>query len=144
MSFDKYRLRGIVESIGPRHETPAGFAWREVVITDGSASYPQHLPIAFQRDRARLPEDFAPGDVVDVEFVLRGRQSGDGRSFAQVVGIRMEGAVLGGSRPPDAAGAGAATAPTTPGAPTVPDAPGAPTVPPDAGGGGAAVEDLPF
>ena len=128
MSFDKYRLRGIVESVGPRNETPGGYVWREVVVTDGSANWPQHLPITFQRERAALLDAVAVGDVVDVEFTPRGRVSGEGRTFAQVVGLAIAPAQFGGVTPPASPPpAGSAPPPTPP-----PGSPGAPA------------EDLPF
>jgi len=121
-------LRGLVYEVGGRHESPGGYVWRELVITDGDPRWPQYVPISFGRERADLLDGVRAGELVDVDFAIRGRMSAEGRAFAQLAGL----AVAEASLAPPGAGEGAPAAPPTPAAAP----PGAPPT--------GATEDLPF
>ena len=50
------------------------FKKREFVLTDNSGQYPQTLQFQASQDRCDLLDNFAPGDIVEVHFNLRGRE----------------------------------------------------------------------
>lgn len=133
MSFPKFSMRGIVYEVGRRNVSAGGYAWRELVITDGDPRWPQYLPVSFGRERADLLDAVRVGELVDVEFALRGRLSAEGRAYAQLAGLAVAEANL---APP---GAGEVV-PATPSAPSPGPTPAA--APP--GSPGTPAEDLPF
>ena len=129
MSFPKMQMRGLVYEVGPRNTSSGGYVWRELVITDGDPRWPQYVPISFGRERADLLDAVRVGELVDVEFAIRGRLSAEGRAFAQLAGLAVAEAHL---APPGAVeGAPAASPPAPAAAP-----PGAPPT--------NIAEDLPF
>lgn len=129
MSFPKFSIRGIVYEVGPRNTSAGGYVWRELLITDGDPRWPQYVPISFGRERADLLDGVRAGELVDVDFAIRGRMSAEGRAFAQLAGLAVAEASL---APPGAGeGAPAASPPAPAAAP-----PGAPPT--------NTAEDLPF
>lgn len=132
MSFPKFSIRGVVYEVGPRNVSAGGYAWRELVITDGDPRWPQYLPVSFGRERADLLDAVRVGELVDVEFALRGRLSAEGRAYAQLAGLAVAEANLA----PPGAGEGAPAASAAPAQPTAAAAP--------PGSPGAPTEDLPF
>lgn len=131
MSFPKFSIRGIVYEVGPRNTSAGGYVWRELVITDGDPRWPQYLPVSFGRERADLLDAVHVGELVDVEFALRGRLSAEGRAYAQLAGLAVAEANLA----PPGAHEPAPTASAPVGAPPLEAPPGSP---------GAPAEDLPF
>ncbi len=129
MSFPKMQLRGLVYEVGARHESPSGYVWRELLITDGDPRWPQYVPISFGRERADLLDAVRVGQLVDVDFAVRGRMSAEGRAFVQLAGL----AVAEASLAPPGAGEGAPAA-----------SPPAPAAAPPGGPPSGIAEDLPF
>ena len=85
-----YEITGRVVKVGDKQEFASGFYKREVVV-ETSGEYPQTIPIEFAKKCADKVEQYgiAEGDVVTVQFDLRGREW-NGRYFCNLSGWRIE------------------------------------------------------
>jgi hypothetical protein len=69
-----YEIKGKVKRVSSVTTVSDKFSKRELVIeTDGR--YPQTISLESSNDRNALLDDVGPGDMVTVQFDLRGRQS---------------------------------------------------------------------
>lgn len=69
-----YEIKGRVKRVSAINQVSDKFSKRELVIeTDGR--YPQTISLESSNDRNALLDDVGPGDMVTVQFDLRGRQS---------------------------------------------------------------------
>lgn len=103
---------------------------------------PNVVSLSFQQRNCDKLNDFHVGDVVDVSFVLQGREydrEGGKRIFTDVVAYNI--ANHGGQGGTQQPSAGAGQAPQAPQAPQIPHAPAAPVATPPQGGTSS---DLPF
>lgn len=81
-----YTLKGSIKLIGDVEQISDSFKKRELVVTDSSGKYEQHVSLQLTQDRVDVVNDFKVGDEVEVTFFLRGREwtnpkSGEVRYF---------------------------------------------------------------
>jgi len=80
-----YTLKGEIKTIKETRNVSDTFKVREFVITDASGQYPQVIAFQSAQDRCEMLDNFNIGDMVEVNFNLRGREwtspQGDVRVF---------------------------------------------------------------
>ncbi len=80
-------LTGKIKFIGAVQQVSEKFRKREVVVTDDSSQYPQHILFQLTQDKVVLLDDCKVGDEVKVHFNLRGREwipdTGDKKGIPQ-------------------------------------------------------------
>lgn len=115
-------LNGTVKVIGKTQQISEKFAKRELVLTDTSGQYPQHIPVEFIQDKTVLLDGFAPGDEVTISCFVNGREwtgkDGVTKHFLSLKGDRIE--RVGAAAPQTRSGG-----PATPPPPTMADMPAA-------------------
>jgi hypothetical protein len=89
-----YNLKGQIRVIQPVQQVSEKFRKREVVVTDNSSQYPQHITFQFTNDKCDLLNSFKPGEEVEVGFFLRGREWNDPKTnqvkfFNSLEGFRI-------------------------------------------------------
>lgn len=67
-------LTGIVKVIGNTEVVSEKFKKREIVITDNSSQYPQHISFQLTQDKVSLVDKVNIGDEIKVHFNLRGKE----------------------------------------------------------------------
>lgn len=76
-----YKIKGEIKVIGKTQQISDSFKKRQLVVTDASGQYAQHIEFQVVQDRCELLDSFKVGDNVEVVFFLRGREwvnPGDG------------------------------------------------------------------
>lgn len=68
------QITGTIKVLRDTEPVSDRFKKREIVITDSSTQYPQHISIQFTNDRCDLLNNFKEGDQVEVSINLRGRE----------------------------------------------------------------------
>lgn len=81
-------ITGTIIKIGEVQQITDKFKKRELVINTGG-EYPQYIPIEFTQDKINLLNNLSNGQVVSVNFELRGREW-NGKYFANVQGWKIE------------------------------------------------------
>jgi len=80
-----YTLKGEIKTIKETRNVSDTFKVREFVINDASGQYPQIIAFQSAQDRCEMLDNFNIGDMVEVNFNLRGREwtspQGDVRVF---------------------------------------------------------------
>ncbi len=70
------------------------FRKRELVLTDNSSQYPQHISFQFTQDKVDLLDKHKVGDEIKVHYNLRGRlwtsPQGEDKYFNTIEGWRIE------------------------------------------------------
>lgn len=73
------QLQGEIYSIGETKQVTDNFSKREfIVITDKSTNYPNYIKLEFAQANCSKLDDHKVGDLVTVEFNLKGNLSKDG------------------------------------------------------------------
>lgn len=75
-----YEIKGTVKSVGDVQQISDKFSKRELVIEHGD-KYPQLTKLESSGDRNALLDGIATGDVVTVQFDLRGREARNGQVY---------------------------------------------------------------
>lgn len=67
-------ITGILKVKGETEVVSEKFKKREVVLTDNSSQYPQHISFQLAQDKCALIDKHRIGDTIKVHFNLRGRE----------------------------------------------------------------------
>lgn len=67
-------LTGIIKLIRETQQVSEKFKKREVVITDNSSQYPQHIQFQLPQDKVALIDAYKVGDEIKAHFNLRGKE----------------------------------------------------------------------
>lgn len=81
--------QGTVHHIGSTQQISEKFKKREIVLTDGAASYPQFIAFTFAQKNVDMLDEFKVGDEVDITFTLKGRQWKD-KFFNELSAFRIK------------------------------------------------------
>ncbi len=90
-----FEITGILKLKKAEQQPTATFKVREFVVTDASATYPQHLLFRFSQERCALLDAVQEGDTVKVGFFVRGREyapadGGEVRYYNSLDAFRIE------------------------------------------------------
>lgn len=95
-----YKAEGKVEKIFDSETKGASFQVRQFVIEVSDGQYPQMVAFQLVQDKCTLIDDYSEGDMIEVEFDLRGREW-NGKYFTNLqawrIGRAGEGGGQGGS-----------------------------------------------
>jgi len=67
-------ITATIKRIGETKQVSEKFRTRTVVIEDNSTQYPQIIELQASQDRVTLLDSFAVGNLVKIQFNLRGRE----------------------------------------------------------------------
>ena len=88
-------VTGILKVKGETTKVSEKFTKRELVITDNSNQYPQHISFQLTQDKCGLLDNYRIGDEIKVYFNLRGREwtspQGELKHFNSLEAWRLEG-----------------------------------------------------
>lgn len=82
------QFKGQVVKVLDKVQVSEKFTKRELILTDGAASYPQMISFQFTQDKCNLLNNIHPGDEVEVTFGLKGREW-KGKYFNSLDGYRI-------------------------------------------------------
>ncbi len=90
-----YKLTGTVKQIGSTVQVTEKFKKREIVVTDTSSMYPQHVTFQLTQDKCDLLDMFHEGQSVEVSFNVEGREytdknTGEIKHFNSLTAWRIE------------------------------------------------------
>lgn len=68
------QLTGVLREIYPVQEISDKFRKRDIVVTDNSTQYEQHIKMQVTQDRCELFDNLNVGDEVKVSYNVRGKQ----------------------------------------------------------------------
>ena len=91
-----YKAEGKVEKIFDSETKGASFQVRQFVIEVSDGQYPQMVAFQLVQDKCTLIDDYSEGDMIEVEFDLRGREW-NGKYFTNLQAWRIGRAGEGGS-----------------------------------------------
>lgn len=87
-------INGTVKLVGQTQQVSEKFSKRELVITEQSGQFPQHIPVEFTQERTSLLDAIAPGEQVAVTCFINGREwtgrDGVTKHFLSLRGDRVE------------------------------------------------------
>ena len=83
-----YKASGKIVKIFDTEQKSASFQACEFVIEVADGQYPQMVKFQLVQDKCNLVDEYAEGDVVTVEFDLRGREW-NGKYFTNLQAWRM-------------------------------------------------------
>ncbi|MBK9061057.1 MAG: DUF3127 domain-containing protein [Flavobacteriales bacterium] len=87
-------INGTVKVVGKTQQISEKFSKRELVITEQSGNYPEHIPVEFTQDKTGMLDPYAPGDQVTVTAFISGREwtgkDGVTKHFLSLKGDRIE------------------------------------------------------
>lgn len=69
-----YTITGKVKVLGDIQQISDTFKKREVVITDDSSQYPQHITFQTVQDKVNELDGLQVGEEIEISFNLRGRE----------------------------------------------------------------------
>lgn len=69
-----FNISGTLKVKFPEQQISDRFRKRDIVITDNSSQYPQHITFQLTQDKCGLIDAYNPGDEIRVFFNLRGRE----------------------------------------------------------------------
>jgi hypothetical protein len=96
-------ITGIIKVKGEEQQVSEKFKKRDLILTDNSSQYPQHISFQLTQDKCSLIDAYKVGDEVKVYFNLRGREwtspQGEVKYFNTLEAWRLEGGSKGGSAP---------------------------------------------
>lgn len=72
-----FNITGTLKVKFPEQQVSERFRKRDIVITDNSSQYPQHITLQLTQDKCGLIDQYNPGDEIRVFFNLRGREWND-------------------------------------------------------------------
>lgn len=67
-------INGTIKLVGKTQHISEKFSKRELVITEQTGNYPEHIPIEFVQDKTGMLDNYAPGDQVTVTAYVGGRE----------------------------------------------------------------------
>jgi hypothetical protein len=92
-----YKAEGKVEKIFDSETKGASFQVRQFVIEVSEGQYPQMVAFQLVQDKCTLIDDYSEGDMIEVEFDLRGREW-NGKYFTNLQAWRIGRAGEGGAQ----------------------------------------------
>jgi hypothetical protein len=72
-----FNITGTLKVKFQEQQVSERFRKRDIVITDNSSQYPQHITFQLTQDKCSLIDSYNPGDEIRVFFNLRGREWND-------------------------------------------------------------------
>ena len=88
----KFTATSLIHSISPVVQVTERFQKRELILDDSwsrdGQDHPNFIVVEFSGDRMALLDNFAPGQRVNVEIVVNGRER-DGRIFNSLRGLNV-------------------------------------------------------
>jgi hypothetical protein len=75
--MSSFKLNGTIKKIGDTVQVTDKFKKREVVITDASTMYPQHVTMQFTQDKCDILNMYNEGQEVEISFNLDGKEYTD-------------------------------------------------------------------
>ena len=69
-----FNITGTIRVKGNEQQVSEKFKKREIVLTDNSSQYPQHISFQLTQDKCSIIENYKVGDEIKVFFNLRGRE----------------------------------------------------------------------
>lgn len=84
-----YELTGKIKLIQDPQTFNSGFTKREMVVAVDDGKYPQEINLEFVQDKVSLLDSLLVGQVVTVNFDIRGREY-NGRYFNNLVGWKVQ------------------------------------------------------
>ena len=75
--MSSFKLNGTIKKIGDTVQVTDKFKKREVVITDTSSMYPQHVTMQFTQDKCDILNAYNEGQEVEISFNLDGKEYTD-------------------------------------------------------------------
>lgn len=92
-----FNITGTLKVKFPEQQVSERFRKRDIVITDNSSQYPQHITLQLTQDKCGLIDQYNPGDEIRVFFNLRGREWNDPKTnqmkyFNTIEAWKIEGA----------------------------------------------------
>lgn len=72
-----FQITGHLKVKFPEQQVSEKFRKRDIVVTDNSSQYPQHISFQLTQDKCTLIDGYNPGDEIRVYFNLRGREWND-------------------------------------------------------------------
>ena len=95
-----YKAEGKIEKIFDSETKGASFQVRQFVIEVSEGQYPQMVAFQLVQDKCGLIDDYSEGDMIEVDFDLRGREW-NGKYFTNLqawrIGRAGEGSSQGGA-----------------------------------------------
>ncbi len=92
-----YKAEGKIEKIFDSETKGASFQVRQFVIEVSDGQYPQMVAFQLVQDKCSLIDDYSEGDMIEVDFDLRGREW-NGKYFTNLQAWRIGRAGEGGSQ----------------------------------------------
>lgn len=83
-----YKAEGKIEKIFDSETKGASFQVRQFVIEVSEGQYPQMVAFQLVQDKCSLIDDYSEGDMVEVDFDLRGREW-NGKYFTNLQAWRI-------------------------------------------------------
>jgi len=88
-------IKGTVKRIEPINQVTDSFKKQELILSVQDGQYEQTICVEFQQDNCSKLDSFAPGQEVDVQINLRGREwtnpkDNTVRVFNTIVGWKIE------------------------------------------------------
>ena len=111
-----YEATGKIKMIGEVQSFASGFTKREFVVTTAHDKYPQDIKFDLVKDKCAVLDSFKPGDEVQVNFDIRGREY-NGKYYVDLSCWKLQAADGGAAEPSrgrSAAAGGAAGAAAEP------------------------------
>ena len=90
-----YETSGKIKMIGEVQSFASGFTKREFVVTTAADKYPQDIKFDVVKDKCAMLDSFKPGDDVQVNFDIRGREY-NGKYFVDLSCWKLQAAGGGG------------------------------------------------
>ena len=92
-----YKAEGKIEKIFDSETKGASFQVRQFVIEVSEGQYPQMVAFQLVQDKCTLIDDYSEGDMIEVDFDLRGREW-NGKYFTNLQAWRIARAGEGGGQ----------------------------------------------
>jgi len=92
-----YKAEGKIEKIFDSETKGASFQVRQFVIEVSDGQYPQMVAFQLVQDKCTLIDDYSEGDMIEVDFDLRGREW-NGKYFTNLQAWRIGRASEGGAQ----------------------------------------------
>jgi len=83
-----YKAEGKIEKIFDSETKGASFQVRQFVIEVSDGQYPQMVAFQLVQDKCSLIDDYSEGDMIEVDFDLRGREW-NGKYFTNLQAWRI-------------------------------------------------------
>ncbi len=93
-----YEASGKIKMIGDVQAFASGFTKREFVVTTAHDKFPQDIKFDVVKDKCAMLDSFKPGDEVQVNFDIRGREY-NGRYFVDLSCWKLQSASGGSPQP---------------------------------------------